>query len=98
MDPYVPSDSRNKERVGSFGTPDETALLHQVVGPSGGVHLQPGFTLCTLQLQVIRFMVINVPGCGRSLFPPGDPNGSFAGLVMLMDEEFVMLIEDNDTV
>ena len=38
FDPYVPSDSRNKERVGSLGTPDETALLYQVVGPSGGVH------------------------------------------------------------
>ena len=69
FDPYVPSDPQNKERVGSIGTPDETALLHQVVGPSGGVRLQPGFTLCTLQLQVIRFMVINVLG-GENLFRP----------------------------
>ena len=68
------------------GTPDETALLHQVVGPSGGVHSQPGFTLCKLQLQVIRFMVINVPGGGRSLSSKADSNGSFAGFVMQIAE------------
>ncbi|MAB55200.1 MAG: hypothetical protein CMN93_04820 [Synechococcus sp. CPC35] len=69
FDPYVPSDSRKKERVGSHGTPDEAALLHQVVGPSGGIHSQPGFTLFVLQLQVIRFMVINVPGQAEVLLP-----------------------------
>ena len=73
------------------GTPDETALLHQVVGPSGGVHSQPDRTLCTLQLQVIRFMVINVLGGGRSLSSPGESNGSFAGFVICLPKKFVFI-------